>query len=105
MDLGIVLAQFLFMGEIAAQTDHLMSSSANSISSPQDETSLDCDCSKRTKPPRLPTSLPCSATEENIMKLKQYLLDYHSSDTFNTCQHQPLPMMEGPPIRRLLKAL
>ena len=65
------------IGEIP--TGHLMSSSVNCAGFSQDEISLDCSCPKRTKPPPLPTSLPCPATEENVMKLKQYLLDYYSS--------------------------
>ena len=36
------------------------------------------------------------------MQLKQYLLDYYSSSTFNTCEHQPLPMMEGPQMRLMI---
>ena len=98
VDLGIVLTQFPVVGEVPIQADHLMSSTADSVSSPQDETPLDCNCPKRTKPPPLPASLPCLATEENITQLKQYLLDYYSSSTCNTCKHQPLPMMEGPPM-------
>ena len=61
-------------------------------------TPLDCSYPKQTKPPPLPTTLPCLATEENVVKLKQYLLDYYSSSTFNTCKHQTLPMMEGSPM-------
>ena len=102
VDLGIVSTQFPVVGEVPIQADHLMSSTADSVSSPQDETALDCNCPKRTKPPPLPASLPCPATEENIMQLKQYLLDYYSSSTFNTCEHQPLPMMEGPPMRLMI---
>ena len=70
-----------------------MPSSANCASSCENETALDCDC---------PTSLPCPATEENVMQFKQYLLDYYRSSTFNTCEHQPLPMMEGPPMHLMI---
>ena len=102
MDLGIVPAQFPVMGEVPAQTDHPAPPSANCVSSSRDPTLLDCNCLRQTKPPPLPTSLFCSATEENVSKLKQYLLDYYSSITFNTCEHQPLPMMEGPPMRLMI---
>ena len=29
-------------------------------------------------------------------KMKQFLVDKYRASTFNTCQHQPLPMMQGP---------
>ena len=28
-----------------------------------------------------------------------YLLNYYRSSTFNTCQHQPLPLMHGEPLK------
>ncbi len=59
-------------------------------------------CFKRTKPPPIPTSLPYPATEANREKLQQYLLDYYSSSTFNVCEHQTLPLMEGPPMRLMI---
>ena len=33
---------------------------------------------------------------------QQYLLDYYNSSTFNTCEHQTLPLMEGPPMRLMI---
>ena len=101
VDLGIIPTQFPVVGEVP-MVDCSMSSSANSASSSQDVIPLDCTCPKRTKPPPLPTSLSCPATEENVTKLKQYLLDHYSSSTFNTCEHQPLPMMEGPPMHLMI---
>ena len=53
-------------------------------------------------PPAAPTSLPLPATESNLAKLQQFLLEYYQSSTFNACPHQPLPMMEGPPIRLMV---
>ena len=38
-------------------------------------------------------------TGKTDQKLQEYLLDYYSSSTFNTCEHQLLPMMQGPPLR------
>ncbi|CAC5407544.1 unnamed protein product [Mytilus coruscus] len=29
-------------------------------------------------------------------------MDYYKSSTFNTCDHQPLPLMDGPPIRLMV---
>ena len=56
-----------------------------------------CGCPVREPPPE-PPSLPCTATEENKEQLKQFLVDTYRASTFNTCQHQPLPMMHGPPM-------
>ena len=64
-------------------------------------TSEKCSCPQRQKPPPPPT-LPFPATEENCDKLKKYLLDYYKSSTFNTCKHQPLPLMEGPPLQLMV---
>ena len=61
--------------------------------------STDCKCLKRQQPPPLPKKLPFSATEINREKLEKYLLNYYSSSTFNICTHQPMPMMEGKPLR------
>ena len=53
-----------------------------------------------TPPP--PTTLPYPATEANREKLEQYLLDHYRSSTFNVCEHQSLPMMQGPPLRLMI---
>ena len=34
--------------------------------------------------------------------MKQHLLDHYSPSTFNTCEHQLLPMMEGPAMRLMI---
>lgn len=60
-----------------------------------------CDCPLRQPPPPLPT-LPFPATAENREKLEKFLLDYYKSSTFNTCEHQPLPLMEGPPLHLMI---
>ena len=64
--------------------------------------STQCDCPKRQRPPPPPTKLPYPATEENREKLQQYLLDYYQSSTFNTCEHQLLVHMEGPPLKLMI---
>lgn len=61
-----------------------------------------CACPKREPPPIPPKCLPFPASPDNRDRLKQYLLDYYKSSTFNTCEHQPLPMMEGPPLRLMI---
>ena len=94
IDLGIIPNKFPTMDE-AEGTNSI---SATATSPPQQE----CQCPKRTKPPPIPTSLPYPATEANREKLQQYLLDYYNSSTFNTCEHQTLPLMEGPPMRLMI---
>ena len=65
------------------------------------ETSLKapCGCLLRQSPPERPTELPFAAIEANNEKMKQWLLERYAASTFNKCPHQPLPMMEGPPIK------
>ena len=60
-----------------------------------------CSCPNRALPPTSSPKLPCAATEENLPKLKQYILDRFAASAFNTCQRQPLPLMEGSPPLRL----
>ena len=61
-----------------------------------------CSCPKREpNPPPKPTCLPTDIDnkEEDIPALKQWLLEYYGSSTFNVCEHQPLPMMTGEPLQ------
>ena len=57
-----------------------------------------CSCPTRAPPPDRPTSLPFPGTEENRHRLERHLLDLYSASAFNVCEHQPLPMMSGPPL-------
>ncbi|VDI39664.1 Hypothetical predicted protein [Mytilus galloprovincialis] len=61
-----------------------------------------CICPQRKLPPPMPRNLPYPATEDNLEKIKQFLMDYYKSSTFNTCDHQPLPLMDGPPMRLMV---
>ena len=61
-----------------------------------------CDCPKRQLPPPKPKHLPYTPNEENREKLKQWLINYYKYSTFNTCEHQPLPKMGGPPLRLMI---
>ena len=56
----------------------------------------------RQRSPPTPSALPFPQTEENRQKLQEYLLDYYRSSTFNTCEHQPLPLMDGPPMKLMV---
>jgi len=61
-----------------------------------------CGCPKRKNAPP-PPKLPFEPTEENVDKLEQFLKDYYRSSTFNTCNHQPLPLIHGPPLEFQMK--
>ena len=61
-----------------------------------------CSCPRRQQPPPPPTKLPFPAVEENRVRLQQFLLDYYKSSTFNTCEHQTLPLMDTLPIKLMV---
>ena len=61
-----------------------------------------CDCPTRQLPPQPPKKLPFAPIESNRVKLREFLIDHYKSNTFNTCDHQPLPMMAGPPMRLMV---
>ena len=61
-----------------------------------------CGCPLRTDAPD-PPPLPESADEADVPALKKLLLDHYASSTFNTCCHQPLPLMHGPPLELAIK--
>ena len=63
---------------------------------------LNCNCPSRSSPPEVPNKLPFPATEENRGKLEQWLLNHYKASTFNTCENQPLPMMQGPPLQFII---
>ncbi len=57
-----------------------------------------CQCPRRTSVPSKPLTLPFPPIEENNTKMKAWLLETFASSTFNTCPHQPLQQMDGPPM-------
>ena len=61
-----------------------------------------CGCPKRTLPPPRPTEMPFQGTEENRQKSTDYLIKTYASSTFNTCKHQPLPLMESSHMRLMV---
>ena len=67
-----------------------------------DVSNRDCNCPARQKPPPPPINLPFPAIGTNRAKVQEYLLDYYKSSTFNTCEHQTLPLMEGPPMKLMV---
>ena len=58
-----------------------------------------CNCPKRELLTPIPTKLPFPGIPENRQRLQEHFLDYYKSSTFNTCEHQPLPLMTGLPLK------
>ena len=61
-----------------------------------------CSCPPRQLPPPPPRKLPFEGTKENLTRLKDFLLNHYKSSTFNTCPHQPLPLINGPPMKLMV---
>ena len=57
-----------------------------------------CSCPVCKPIPPRPSHLLFECTPKNIDSMCAWLRDQFSACTFNTCPHQPLPEMSGPPI-------
>jgi len=101
-DLGIISSSFPTIGEAAPIPSSSTSSETETTTTTTRNNESPCDCPTRQSVPRKPTSLPFPATDENREKLQNWLLQYYNSSTFNTCPHQPLPMMNSPPLRLMI---
>ena len=96
ISLDMITARFPTVGEVISHSCPQLSYAGST-----DETDIDtrlCGYPRRQKPPPVPTKFPYAAHGENRSKLQEYLLDYYSSSTFNSCEHQLLSMMQGPPL-------
>ena len=94
IQLGIILEDF---PQIICNTP---ASIVGSVSADISEDS--CNCPRRTRDmPPIPSSLPNGLTgaEKDLPALKEWLLQQYAATTFNTCEHQPLPMMTGEPLQ------
>ena len=92
---------FPSVGEMERSPETVSAIKDNNTESDSSLTS-DCDCLRRETPPPLPTTRPLPATTANREKLRQFILETYGSSTFNTCEHQPLPMMDGPPLHLMI---
>ena len=75
---------------------------ADHIASAESPEACSCQCPRRGQaPPPLPKSLPpgLKGTDQDVPALKEWLLDYYGTTTFNVCEHQPLPMMDCEPLQ------
>ena len=91
--LGLIPSSFPKFGDLPLPSEDVMCT---------DTQNGNCTCQQRQAPPPLPTRLPFPPTAHNKQKLKDFLLQYYSTSTFNTCTHQMLPMMEGPPLKLMV---
>ena len=96
IDLRLISKKFPTVGE----QDNTMCCEDNALHSANSD--IICNCPRRQMPPPMPSSLPYPATEANRKNLESYLLEYYKASTFNVCQHQKLPKMEGPPMRIMI---
>ena len=94
LSLGIISEKFPTVGETLTTID--------TPATPEKSTPKECQCPPREQPPPAPKSLPFPPTEDNVENLQNWLLDYYKTSTFNTCAHQTLPMMSGPPLRLMI---
>ena len=60
-----------------------------------------CTCPPRTLAPPPTTILPFPPTKDNVPRLKKWLLDRYSSSSFNNCEQQKLPYLQGSPPLKL----
>ena len=95
--LGIITDNFPTIGD--TKSDEGLSTNTVDSSKVHD---ISCDCPRRKLPPQMPTQFPFPATEEHRADIQQYLLDRYKSSTFNTCEHQPLLLMTGPPMKLMV---
>ena len=92
----------IYLSRSACETLNIISENfpyTNAKISAENEDKKQCSCPKRNFPPPIPKEMPISASEENREELEKWLLDYYKSSTFNVCEHQPLPLMTGPPLK------
>ena len=82
---------------------HSPTSTQSSHSSATVNNDRPCSCPTRpASPPPMPTELPADINiddADSVDRLKQWLMKYYESTTFNTCDHQQLPLMTGSPLR------
>ena len=102
--LGIIPASFANIAEADTVVSEHGGPFENNNNKPLAESALtsECDCPHREPPPPIPTELPFPADEVNRDRLEEWLRNYYKANSFNTCTHQPLPMMHGPPLRLMV---
>jgi hypothetical protein len=97
VDLGLISPSFPLFGESCTDSSAVVDTSPCNNDTVGDNNEK-CTCPPHSLPPPMPENLPFPATEENVGRLKQWLLDYYAASTFNVCPHSQLPLMTGPPL-------
>ena len=92
--LGIISHNFPSIGDALTQHTCLETNEASVTTS---STQI-CSCPPRKPVPSRPHVLPFNCSVDNIEKMRDWLLEKFACSTFNTCPHQPLPCMRGPPV-------
>jgi len=102
ISLGMITDTFPTVGEM--DTHDIAAHSTSDVNDPTNDSGLtsDCDCPRREKPPEIPSKLPFEPTTANRERLQEFLKERYRASTFNTCEHQPLPMMDGAPLHLMI---
>jgi len=79
------------------------SCAATTATKMDDSEDTKCKCIPRKVAPEKPEEIPFPPTEENVDKLKKWLLKEFEASAFNTCSHQPLKEMTGAPMDIVFK--
>ena len=56
-----------------------------------------CNYPNRALPPEPPNEMPCKGIEENVDKLKEWLINYYKTSALKVCTHQNLPFVSSSP--------
>ena len=100
IELGIVPRDFPSIKPLSSIDQVGHATSTVDIDSIEEES---CTCLPRTPVPEMPQELPFECVPENNDKMKEWILKHFASSTFNTCPHQTLEKIEGPPVEIHLK--
>ena len=98
IDLGIISNQF----PVANEAQSPVNKSNDNHAEIKPISIAPCGCPLRQPPPILPAEPPFPPTEENRAKIENHIREQFASSVFNVCTHQPLPMMNGPPMRLMI---
>ena len=93
VELGVLGPAFPEIGAAVAA-----SAGMNDVRHPRRQGAAECGCPLRVSPPGPPANLPFPPSQEHSDRMKTWLLERYAASAFNTCPHQPLPVMTGSPM-------
>ena len=105
VDLGLIQQDFPLLGGNTVNQGNVVNEQAVHAlaKNPTNDLIEKCGCPKRSLPPKKPQRLPFDVHDDkDVDALKVWILDYYKSSSFNTCPHQRLPKMHGPPMRLMI---